>query len=367
MWWALLLGALAGILPVARPTPAARIALGLLAAFTAWNALACTWTLSTERSLQELSRVVGYLGVVLLGTVAVRDRERALRRVVDAVALAAVIVAALAVLSRLRPGTFSSARNVAALLPGTSGRLAWPLDYWNALAAMMALGVPLLLSIAGSARAVTTRALAAGALPLLALCGYLTFSRGGAIEAGVGLVVFLLGARDRLPKLATILAAAGASALLVLDAGHRHAVERGLGDGAARHQGAGLLLLTGVACGLVAVIQVGIVRLEGRRTNVGHRGLPQRGRRLLVAGVVALGLLAAAGLGAPHRVARAWSEFKRPDATLPSQTTIGRFGAASGEGTLRLLESCDRREQRPCADGVGAGDVPAAVAATGAD
>ena len=74
-------------------------------------------------------------------------------------------------LSRLRPDLFPAAQQTSSFLPGTQGRLGWPLNYWNALGALVALGLPLVLSIATSARTLRAQAAAAAGIPILALCG----------------------------------------------------------------------------------------------------------------------------------------------------------------------------------------------------
>src|SRR5262249_11403042 len=183
VWWVVLVGAAWGILPVERLSRAAWSGLALFAAFAAWTAIASTWSLSSERSLQDVSLVVLYLGILVLGLGVYPDRERAVRQSINAIATAIVIVAALALASRLDPGLFPEAHQTASFLPGVAGRLNWPVNYWNALAALMALGLPLLLAVSGTARTLRTQAAAAGAIPLVVLCGYLTFSRGGAFEA----------------------------------------------------------------------------------------------------------------------------------------------------------------------------------------
>jgi hypothetical protein len=170
VWWVVLLGATWGFLPVARTSRVGWAGLGLFGGFVAWTAVASTWSLSSERSLQSLSLVAGYLGVLVLGLAVHRDRERALRQTMGAIASAIVLVAILAVLSRLRPGLFHSAGQTASFLGGTQARLNWPLNYWNALAALMVLGVPLLLALATSARSIRAQAAAAAGLPILALC-----------------------------------------------------------------------------------------------------------------------------------------------------------------------------------------------------
>jgi hypothetical protein len=80
-----------------------------------------------------------------------------------------------------------------------------------------------MLSIATSARTLRMQAAAAAAIPLLALCAYLTFSRGGAVASGVAVLAFLVLVPDRVPKLATALTAAAGSAILIAGAAHRAA------------------------------------------------------------------------------------------------------------------------------------------------
>ena len=69
------------------------------------------------------------------------DRRRA-PAVLLGVASAIALVAGLAVLSRLQPGLFP-ANETGAFLPIAQHRLNWPLNYWNGLAALCALGIPL--------------------------------------------------------------------------------------------------------------------------------------------------------------------------------------------------------------------------------
>jgi len=91
VWWIVLIGAAWGVLPARRLTRAAWAALALFGAFVAWTALATTWSLSSERSLNDLSLVAGYLGVLALGVGLHRDREAAVRHTIAAVASAIVI------------------------------------------------------------------------------------------------------------------------------------------------------------------------------------------------------------------------------------------------------------------------------------
>ncbi len=187
--------------------------------------------------------MAGYLGVLGLGIALHSVRRVAIRHTVQALAAVIAFVAALALASRLIPGLFPAATQTSAFLPGAHGRLAWPLNYWNALAALMAFGVPLLMAVATSARTVAGEAAAAAGLPLVALCAYLTFSRGGAVAMAVAVLAFFVFASERIPKLATVILAAAGSAALIASAVGRPAIEKGLHDAAAHHQGATLVVL----------------------------------------------------------------------------------------------------------------------------
>jgi hypothetical protein len=303
---------------------------GLLGGLIVWSAIASTWSLSSGNSLAEVSRLAAYLGVLVLALMTYGDRRRALGHVVAALATAMVLIVILALISRLRPGTFAGAGTTAALLPQVRGRLSWPLNYWNGLAAMVAMALPLLLALATSARALLAQAAAAAAIPLTALCGYLTFSRGGAIATGVALVVFIVLAAERIPKLATMAVCAGGSAALIAGAVHRRAIDQGLTSAAARHEGSTLIVAVILVCVGVAVAQIGI-GLAARHGTTPRwlRISPVRARALLAVGIAAAILLAVA-LHVPARLDHAWQQFKQPHAANLYQTGLGRYGALSG-------------------------------------
>ncbi len=332
VWWIVLVGAACGVLPAARLTRPAWAAVGLFAAFLLWSVIASGWSLSSESTLAEVSRLAAYLGVFVLALMSYGDRRRALAHAVGAVAAAIVVLAALALISRLRPGTFAGAATTATLLPGVRGRLSWPLNYWNALAAMVALGLPLLLAIATSARRLAVQALAAAAIPMTALTGYLTFSRGGAIASAVAVIAFIALAPERIPKLATTLAAAAGSVALIAGAVHRHAVEQGLTGPLARHQGSTMIVAVILVCAGVALAQVGI-GLAARHGTLPRllTMSPARARALLLGAVVAAVVIALA-VHVPTRLDHAWQQFQRPEAPSLHQNALGRYGALSGNG-----------------------------------
>ena len=104
LWWIVLLGALVGVLPVRPLGRAELIGLGLLLAFAVWTALGISWSESSERSVEEVARVLTFLAVLAL-SLSAQDRE-ALRRTVRSIGAAIALVGLLALLSRLEPSWF---------------------------------------------------------------------------------------------------------------------------------------------------------------------------------------------------------------------------------------------------------------------
>ena len=85
--------------------------------------------------------------------------------------------------------------------------------------------MPLLLTTATSAQTIWLGQ-SPPAVPVVALCTCLTFSRGGALAAGTGLLVFFASSPERVEKLATALVAAAGSCAVILAAAHRPAINR---------------------------------------------------------------------------------------------------------------------------------------------
>jgi hypothetical protein len=331
VWWVLLAGALVGALPRRLPGALAWTALGLLAAFALWTALSLAWTESTEKTSADVALVAGYAGVFALALFSRGGRES--QRALAAVAAGIVLVALVALLSRLHPAWFPEAGQTARFLSSGRERLSYPLDYWNGLAALIAIGLPLLLQIAACARSIVARGLAAAALPAMALTVFFTLSRGGIAAAVLALAVFLALDSDRLPKLATLLLGGAGGAALIGAALQRDALRHGLADAAAHSQGNELLAIAIGVCLVVGLAQAGASLALRRRARPGWSVVSRR-RSLAAtgAGLVAI-LIAAAALNAPGRASDGWSEFKRPAG--PGHGTE-RLGSVAGESRYQF-------------------------------
>ena len=141
VWWMVVLGLLTGLTPAQSPGRTSWTAFGLLTALAVWTGLSSAWSESGERSVLEAGRLATYLGVFALGT-AICSRER-IRPLLAGVAGGVVAIAAIAVVSRLHPSWVpGDAAATGEFLPSARSRLSHPVNYWNGLAALLALGLP---------------------------------------------------------------------------------------------------------------------------------------------------------------------------------------------------------------------------------
>jgi O-antigen ligase len=350
IWWVLLAGVAVGALPRRRPPALACAALALFAAFVVWTALSLSWTESAERTSADLARVAGYLGAFCLA-IFLAGGSRS-RRLVAAVAAGVAAIGIVALLSRLHPSWFPASHETARFLTSGRERLSYPLNYWNGLAGLIAIGAPLLLQVATCARTVASRALAAAALPALALASFFTFSRAGIAAAFIAVAVFLAFAPDRLPKLFTALVVAAGSAVLVVAATHRDSLQHALQNETAHHQGNEMLVLTLVVCAIIGLVQAGfsIALLQGRRPSW---SVVSRHQSRVAVAVAALALLiAAVALDAPGRAADGWDEFKREAG--PGKGTE-RLGSVAGESRYQFWSAAVKENASKPLTGTGSG------------
>jgi len=350
IWWILLVGVAVGALPRRRPPALACAALGLLAAFVVWMALSLSWTESAERTFADVARVAGYLGVFTLALFSASSKN--VRRLIGGVAAGIAVIAVIALLSRLHPAWFPTSHETGQFLSTGRERLSYPLNYWNGLAGLIAIGAPLLLQVASDARSIIVRALTAAALPAVALASFFTLSRGGIAATFVALAIFLAFSSDRLPKLLTALLAGVGGAVLVLAATHRDVLQHGFVNDTSRQQGDELLLLTVVVCLVVGLVQAGLSAslFGGRRPSW---TVVSRHRSIAVTAVAALVVLvAAASFDAPGRASDGWDEFKRGEGP---GTGTERLSSAAGQSRYQFWSAAvDENASKPLT-GTGSG------------
>ena len=211
-WALVLVAALASPAPLPRSLPG-RLAVAGMALIFVWTAVSLAWAPLLAPATDSLVRVLLYLAALVAAAALLRGRAQ-LRAVEPVLALGAVVVIGYGLSGRLLPGLIELSRS-----QDTGGRLEQPITYWNAEAAIAAMGLILCMRLMGDrSRPTAVRVLAAAATAPLGAGLYLTLSRGAMAAAVVGLAVLLAVAptRSQLRAIAVALvtgvAAAGTSA-----------------------------------------------------------------------------------------------------------------------------------------------------------
>jgi hypothetical protein len=189
--------ALSGRLPVPGLDRPGLLFVGLLAGFVVWNGISIAWSAAPDRSWNYFNRGLAYLAFAVLGLAVGAAVRRAPRTV--ALGLAALIGGAClwALAGKVIPALYEDY--------GRFARLRSPVGYWNGLALLAALGLPLGLWIAS--RREHDRRLRAAAVVLvyvLGIAAVLTYSRGGLLAAVFAIVAYLALARDRVEGIAVL-------------------------------------------------------------------------------------------------------------------------------------------------------------------
>ena len=337
---------------VPRPRrPVAIVALAL-AGLALLSGLSSLWSESAERSVLEMTRVLGYLGLFLAAALTAQ-RMSSRRPVVTGLTLGFVGLLLMAVLSRLEPGLFP-AQELQQVRPEIRPRLTYPLNYWNGVGALAALAVPFLLYQATRADlGPRIRALGAAAMPLTGLVLYLTFSRGGLVAAVLAAGVFLLASPTRWGALRPLaIGLVGAAPLVLLVKSYRALNDGLLDTDEARSQGHKVLALLVVVSLSAWAISPLLERIDVRSR------LPRVSRvHARVAGIAAIVVVGSLALAVVSfgDVSNRWESF-RGAADKPGSAQIeGRYFSASGNGRYEYWSaSIDAWKTKPIA-GRGAG------------
>lgn len=351
IWWAVLVGLLTGGLPLVKPPRAALAAgagLGGLALFTA---LSMAWASDDGKAFLDVVRAAGYLGLFVL--VVLASGRASARSWLSGLAIGLVAVAVIAVASRLVPSLPGGDEEIAEALLAARGRLSYPIGYWNALAACMALAIVLLGWLGAQGRTPAVRAAAVGAIPIPVLAIYLTSSRGGVAATVIGVAALLALGPARTRLLAGV-AIGGAGGLAVALLAHRRpALLGGFDNPAAEYAGQELLLATAVA---VAIAAVARYLADGR---IARLAVPRRVVRLSLAGAAILGLVAVLAANPAQR----WEEFKGPPPAtgeqLQSTFISSHLASATGNWRYQFWSAAGDAFASDPLKGIGAGGYEA--------
>lgn len=302
VWWAVIVGVLVRLLTTEHVTRAAIAFLGVFAGLATWTFASIFWAPSAENAFNEFNRVTLFLGVYVL--VVLVARRGTLRWWCAGLELSLALITVVALISRFFPGSFPD-QGLAQNLPSAQNRLSFPLGYWNGLAILVALAIPMLLQTAISNVNRVLRGLALAMVPAIACVVYLASSRGGVLAGAIGVVAFVALTEKRWSAALAILWAAIGSTVALAIVGSRHELVNGPLTGASAHdQGRLAAILVPLACLLTAL---GFVASSALASRLTFKPSPWLGRGTLVALVVVV----LAGIVASHPIAQ-FNEFKRP-------------------------------------------------------
>lgn len=348
--WAIVVGVGLGLLPASRPPRVALVTAGLLASFACFTLASTAWSASAERTLAEFDRAALYLAVLCLAVLAGTPASAAW--VCDGIAAGVSGVAVVALLSRFFPDAVSPG-DVATLLPTAHSRLSYPVNYWNGLAILLALALPLLLRAALAERALLWRGLALSPVPAIAAAIYLASSRGGGATAIVATVAFIaLVSRRSAATAALAVAAAGSAAAIAVLERRPELVNPPLGAGAPGSLGRDAAILLLAVCLATACAWALACPLADRAA------LPRRAGVALATGTI---VAAVAGIVAVEPV-RQLEKFKQAPAfpALGERDFVqSHLFSANGNGRWQFWETAlDEFATRPLG-GRGAGSYEA--------
>jgi len=291
--------------------------IGLLLAFTILTAVSVVWSVQPDHSWQDSGRMLAYSAVFAAAVALVRLAPERWPAVLGGLTLAAVVVCAYALLTKVFPGK---------LAPSTIyARLEEPYGYWNAIGLTAAMGVIgcMWLGARRSGHALLS-ALAYPASGLLLLTLLLAYSRGALVALAVGLVLWFCIVPLRLRGAAVLIVSGLAAGALGAWDFSRHALSTEgvpLGERAIAGHQLGALTLAMVVLLTIAGIAIGFTS-DRRAPSLALRR--KAGTVLLTA--LALAVLAFAGaLAHSHRgltgsISHGVDSLTNPNAKTPPNT-----------------------------------------------
>jgi hypothetical protein len=284
---------------------AVRVAVGLMAAFTAWSYASLAWADDGGAALEGANRTLLYL--VVFALFALWPQRPGTGAWVLGLWTAGIGVLALVALIRL--GTLADPK---APLFGQGDRLLWPVGYANAAAATWLMAFWPAVAFAASARVPWILRGGAAALGVvLADVALLSQSRGSILALPVCAAVFVVLVPGRLRHIAALIPIAGLAALALpklLDVGDALDGTGPVTDATASAMKV-VLLLAVVAGVLVAAVGAWeALRPPSERASARIR---TTWRALVVAGAVLGAIGGLVAIGNPvHRIDHAWDSFK---------------------------------------------------------
>jgi hypothetical protein len=338
IWAIVVAGLVWRVLPAGPIGTTTIVAGGCLAGSAALATASLAWAGDQGRAFEEAVRIFFYLGLFVLAASTASEEGRHQWLAGLTAGLAAVSLIAL--FAYLQPGVLNSGVSD---IPNATGRLAYPIGYWNGAAALLAVAAVLLAhaGLRGPSRPWRTAAIAG--IPVVALGIWLTSSRGGATAVVIGWVGLIALSSERPRQLLQLIPALVASAVLIAVSERMPALTGDVIDHARRVDGDRMSALVLIA---VAATAAAAWWLDARRPRL-------RLHRRVSAGIaVAVAVVAAVAIAAANPAER-FREFKAPPPA--SGTDVAGAGGTSSHGRWQYWSAAvDAFESAPVR-GIGAG------------
>ena len=331
--WLVLIGAILGLIPTVKISGSRLWATVFLGGFLVWDLVSVGWSNASGRTVATAVQVAAVVSVLLAGVVTIRkkDQKAVLAGLLTGVALLAVLASG----SRLQPDWFPDTAAV-----GTLGklrpRLYWPIGYWNALAYLSAMALPLALHFSVASRKGISRALAGASIPLLAVTVLFAISRGGVATAVFAvLLCFVLGPINK-RMITGLIAGAASSAVVVASALSGSQLMDGFTDSGAGVQQAKTTLLVLIAVSLaMATVSVALEKIP-----VADEPAPVKPwfRLGTAVGFITVAVVIFLAAGGGPKLDKAFTDFRSPHLSVDSgrANSVDRLAAQSSNGRWQL-------------------------------
>src|SRR5919199_6922329 len=196
------------------------ILVGILAVLVAVKGLSLTWSIAQTQTVNELLRSSMYLASFTLAVSSLSSR-RLVGPFIDGMSLIVGAVAGYGVLQKTDPIGYLNTNN------GVS--VSSTLEYANTVGAIVAMGIVLGLGRMTQLKNPIVRGLYAALILVFGVILYFTFSRGGMLALGVGLVTLFVVSGSRLQMLANLLLVCGPLTWLMVQVQDLETLFKGVG------------------------------------------------------------------------------------------------------------------------------------------
>ncbi len=298
---------------------------GLLLAFAVLTALSIVWSVQPDHSWQDAGRMFAYAAMFAAAVALVRVVPERWPAVLGGLTLAAVVVCAYGLVTKVFPSLDPLDR---------FARLSEPYGYWNAVGLTVAMGVIRCLWL-GSRRTghALTRALAYPAMGVLLLTLVLAYSRGALAALALGLLLWFCAVPLRLRSATLLILSALAAGAVVAWDFSRHALSAESVPLAERAQAGhqlGALVVAMIVVLTIVGVTIGFATARRAPSLLARR----RAGALLLALLLLVLILFAGALAHSHRgftgsISHAVSALTNPNAKQPPNTAARLTAVAS--------------------------------------